>query len=278
VALYRAKLLRHWVQQNHDGLPQKAGFPQHELNEIHGAWFDPSNPVVPMSGSLRGDLMEWLEEWEEKADLTLALGSSLCGMNADRMVTSIAERAAEGKALGTVIISLQRTQHDDSSALRIFAKIDVVMNMLAKHMQLTVDPHDTPCVIDIPKAAIVQPCIYRVPYDPVTGKKTSNGVTMNWDLRNRAKIILTHGPGAGFEGEIHSSAGQGHYLQAASVDGKLCAKPLPNIVAVFPCIREGDIKHGNKKYMCNYAFGNWWIECATKGQFPRLPFVNMSKP
>jgi hypothetical protein len=43
--------------------------------------------------------------------------------------------------------------------------------------------------------------------------------------------MLTYGPGAGFEGEIHSSVGEGHYLQAASVDGKLCAKPLPNIVA-----------------------------------------------
>lgn len=28
--------------------PRKAGFPQEALNEIHGAWFDPSNPVVPM--------------------------------------------------------------------------------------------------------------------------------------------------------------------------------------------------------------------------------------
>ena len=51
---------RHWVQQNHDGLPQKAGYPQQHLNEIHGAWFDPSNPVVPMSGTLREDLMTWL--------------------------------------------------------------------------------------------------------------------------------------------------------------------------------------------------------------------------
>ena len=49
-----------------DGLPQKAKFPQEALNEIHGAWFDPSNPVVPMSGSLRGDLFEWLQEWGEE--------------------------------------------------------------------------------------------------------------------------------------------------------------------------------------------------------------------
>ena len=48
------------MQQNHDGLPQKAGYPQQHLNEIHGAWFDPTNPVVPMSGTLREDLMTWL--------------------------------------------------------------------------------------------------------------------------------------------------------------------------------------------------------------------------
>ena len=27
-----------WVQQNHDGLPQKAGFPQQDMIEIHGSW------------------------------------------------------------------------------------------------------------------------------------------------------------------------------------------------------------------------------------------------
>ena len=80
--------LKHWCQQNHDGLPQKAGFPQEALNEIHGAWFDPSNPVVPMSGNLRDDLIERLMEWEAKADLVLVLGTSLSGMNADRMVRS----------------------------------------------------------------------------------------------------------------------------------------------------------------------------------------------
>lgn len=91
-ALHRAGHLKHWVQQNHDGLPQKAGFPQEAINEIHGAWFDPSNPVVPMSGTLRGDLMEWLLQEEQDADLVLAMGTSLCGMNADRMVKTPGKR------------------------------------------------------------------------------------------------------------------------------------------------------------------------------------------
>jgi hypothetical protein len=42
-----------------------------------------------MSGNLRGDLFEWLREWEERADLVLVLGTSLSGMNADRMVLLI---------------------------------------------------------------------------------------------------------------------------------------------------------------------------------------------
>ena len=58
-ALERKGYLHHYVQQNHDGLPQKAGFPQEKINEIHGAWFDPSNPVVKFSGSLRTDLFTW---------------------------------------------------------------------------------------------------------------------------------------------------------------------------------------------------------------------------
>merc|ERR1711998_786375 len=45
-ALARAGLVHSWEQQNHDGLPQKAGVPQEMVNEIHGSWFDPSNPVV----------------------------------------------------------------------------------------------------------------------------------------------------------------------------------------------------------------------------------------
>ena len=32
VALYRAGLIKGWVQQNHDGLPQKAGLPQSAIN------------------------------------------------------------------------------------------------------------------------------------------------------------------------------------------------------------------------------------------------------
>ena len=109
-ALHKAGFLKHWIQQNHDGLPQKAGFPQRDLNEIHGAWYDPSNPVVMMSGQLRSDLFEWLLQWERQADLVLTLGTSLSGMNADRMVVAAAMRQQASKGQGAVIVSLQRTK------------------------------------------------------------------------------------------------------------------------------------------------------------------------
>ena len=120
-----------WMQQNHDGLPQKAGFPQSRLNEIHGAWYDPSNPVVPMSGSLRADLYQWFEELEESTDCVLAMGTSLSGMNADRMVTT-----PSSKGFPTIIVSLQQTQLDAHASIRIFATTDVFADLLCEEMNV----------------------------------------------------------------------------------------------------------------------------------------------
>jgi len=79
-------LIQGWVQQNHDGLPQKAGFPQERINEIHGSWFDPSNPVVKCGGQCDACLEARLEDDAETADLVLALGTSLGGLPSDRLV------------------------------------------------------------------------------------------------------------------------------------------------------------------------------------------------
>jgi hypothetical protein len=59
--------------------PPQAGLPQEAINEIHGSWFDPSNPVVKMSGELRSDLFEDLLRTEAESDMVLALGTSLSG-------------------------------------------------------------------------------------------------------------------------------------------------------------------------------------------------------
>jgi hypothetical protein len=117
---------------------QKAGVPERAVNEIHGAWFDPSNPVVQFNQNLRGDLFERLLKTEEKTDLCLCVGTSLSGMNADRMVESPAKRKVKkNKGLGAVIINLQRTRLDDICSLRIWADADTVFALLAKQLQIS---------------------------------------------------------------------------------------------------------------------------------------------
>ncbi|CAE7203692.1 Sirt7, partial [Symbiodinium sp. CCMP2456] len=144
-SFYKRKLLAHWVQQNHDGLPQKAGLPQEAINEIHGSWFDPSNPVVQFRAELRGDLFAWLLEAEIRAQLVIAVGTSLCDTpsTADRLVVTAAARAAEtpATALGAVVVGLQRTRLDQHVQLRVFAEADRFFDLVAKALR---DPSPLP--------------------------------------------------------------------------------------------------------------------------------------
>ena len=108
--------LHGWVQQNHDGLPQKAWFPQGRICEVHGSWYDPSNPVVKYHGSLKDYECEWMEQLTEGSDLVLVMGTSLGGLYADQVATRCAYRALGvgkapgGSCLGTVIINLQQVR------------------------------------------------------------------------------------------------------------------------------------------------------------------------
>lgn len=128
VAMHQIGLLKHWVQQNHDGLPQKAGLPQEVINELHGAWFDPSNPVVHFRAEIRPDLFDWFLDTELRCDLCVAVGTSLCDTpsTADRVVVSAAARAAEepSRAVGSVVVGVQRTRLDSYVQLRVFDRID----------------------------------------------------------------------------------------------------------------------------------------------------------
>lgn len=57
VGLEEKGLIGHLLQQNHDRLPQKAGFPQAKINEIHGAWGDTKNQA-PASTMTRLDPLD----------------------------------------------------------------------------------------------------------------------------------------------------------------------------------------------------------------------------
>lgn len=131
--------LHHLLQQNHDRLPQKAGFPQQKINEVHGAWGDHKNSVKMMDDVLREDLLGWMAQWCQAADLCISMGTSLCGMNSDQVAQACAERFLSGAAgqQGLVILNLQRTFMDSNSSLRIWGVLDDVMKLLAKELRLT---------------------------------------------------------------------------------------------------------------------------------------------
>ena len=146
------------MNQNHDGLDMKATFPLAKLNQIHGSWFDARNPVVAMDGAMRDDLDERLDEWAEKADLVLALGTTLSGLRADMLAERVAARArgvvdlhrarvtgaaADGGGSsdggymgGLVIVALTKTPLDDAASLRIYGRLDEVLGRLAARLRL----------------------------------------------------------------------------------------------------------------------------------------------
>lgn len=51
--MHKNKYIKHFCQQNHDGLAQKSGYPQSAINEIHGTWHDKTYKVIKMNQSLR---------------------------------------------------------------------------------------------------------------------------------------------------------------------------------------------------------------------------------
>lgn len=283
-SMHGAGHIKRWIQQNHDGLPQKAGFPQHAINEIHGAWFDPANPVVKMEGELRTDLFSDLLEWEKKTDLCLAIGTSLAGMNADRVATTVADRAAAGRvtsdgsiARGTVIISLQQTRMDSKSALRIFARIDDVMAALAS--ELGVAPSVPPCYRSDPRAVPVtgadeqlverrsvlcdqdEEDVFRIPYG-VDGEYLGRLDTISaetlavLDLREGAVVQIVSGPYAGDQGEVVGRSRTGHYQirflhTLTKRDGRTWKAPM------------------------THTMGAWMVAEATLGLLERFPIASV---
>ncbi len=269
-----------WVQQNHDGLPQKAGFPQEWLNEIHGAWYDPSNPVVPMTGALRGDLFSWLEWLEGVSDFALVLGTSLSGMNADRVVTTVGNKSLKEtpEGLGAVIVSLQRTSLDHLSAVRIYATIDAFAKMLCEEIGLSVPTDQVPQVYQIRRIIAkdqkmvsnkpedvharndVCPAedVFEIPYDRSTGKRVDQTASVSpakifLDLKEGSMVKLTVGVHKGDVGEVMGRDRQGHFEIIFQHKLKKTSK------LTRPFMRK---------------LGAWWVEAALSGRVEQMPVVN----
>jgi NAD-dependent SIR2 family protein deacetylase len=130
--LHKSGYLQYWVQQNHDRLSQKAGYPSESLNEIHGAWWDALNPVrgIKKNNALRADLLSELHAWKEKEKLCLTVGTTLSGFNADQIATHAA--FTEGKDL--IIIGIQQTPYDADCSLRIWGTSDKTLAAITKEL------------------------------------------------------------------------------------------------------------------------------------------------
>jgi len=242
----RSGYLHYYVQQNHDGLPQKSGFPQEKINEIHGAWFDPSNPVVQFSGSLRGDLFNEMIDIEKRIDLCLCLGTSLSGMNADRVAETPAKRAARDPAIiGTIIINIQQTRLDDICSLRIWGKLDDVFTLLGQELGLgKIEPKFSFDYGDH---------IYRIPYG-VNGKFDRN-CEMTLDLRpgQNITIPLPKACNYGAQGTVvsHKQNRWGYSVQLTETS-----------------------KNGQQQFV-RRMLGYWMIKAAQEGKLAVLPIMNV---
>jgi hypothetical protein len=207
-ALQHAGHVKMVLSQNHDGLFQKAGMAQSCVNEVHGSWYDPSNPTVPMSGECRADLSEWLLRMEQTADLVLVLGSSMAGMTAELLVTSVAKRASRGwdGALGSVICGFQRTRHDSVAALRFFCSCDALLEALVQQLGISV-----PDSFSTTPAAEGED-VFELPYDVATGMRAQGGGGCTLDLRPGAVIRLTGSSyHAGDQGVVVGRDPHGHW-------------------------------------------------------------------
>jgi NAD-dependent SIR2 family protein deacetylase len=242
--LHKHGFVKRLFNQNHDGLLQKAGLPQGAVNEIHGAFFDPSNPG---GFDLREDLVEDMFQWADRTDLCLALGTSLSGLNADRIARNPAKKYSKQKGChGLVIVALQETQLDELATLRIFALLDDVLQLLAEELKLPdVAPVSLTCSSETSDVFI------ELPYD--CAGQFSPGASLTLDLRLGAGIKVTNGNFAECPGKVVGKNKEGHYLLKVTMD-----------VGEGACIEE------------DLLLASWWLLEAESGRISTLPVVQAS--
>jgi hypothetical protein len=260
-------------------------------NEIHGGWFDPANPVVPMDGALRAENVRRLNATVERSDLVLALGTSLSGVSADRIVSTIgikavnqheagatpitsgvkhlsiarsADTGAPGAepaekvawqgsdVLGAVIVNVQQTRLDRIASLRIFAKLDEVMTALAMELALDVRPTVHEATPALEGTHGRLSVWDGLPYNPETGERDHTKTT-RLDLSAGRGIKLSDGnAGAGTEAAIPGTKGV--------VSDRRTAQH--HYVLEF---EDATIR----------VLGQWMIEAARGGRLERLPVLNV---
>lgn len=219
--------------------------------------------------------MRDLLELEKNADLVLAVGTTLAGMNADRVFHSCARRANGKKHLGCVLIGLQRSLYDSDCTLRIFEKCDRVFELLVEEIASLAPlvpmerPHGEffrPAFLE--KSKVVNSgeeshyLLEGLRYDAVGRKRTqkhsvgANVPTTCLDLREGAKLVIPTGTHAGACGVVDGVDREGN----PRIRFQLKLNPA---------------KVGGFKADVMRPLGLWWLQAALDASVDQLPVVQM---
>jgi len=277
--LARAGFIHEWIQQNHDGLPQKAGFPQEKINEVHGSWYDPSNPVVTYDGTLRDEECQWMHDAALTADLVIVLGTSLGGLNADQVATRAANRSLNGSSLGTVCINLQQTPQDGTMSLRIFGTSDKVLSQVCNNLredltrnlgleegqELSLTPPSWTSRLETHAWMSKKSGLVTMVRE---GPAKRSGVESNWIIR----AIIVGGV---------KRAYTPHRLREVVVNGTASYTLSFDVPCTCPPL-SGTVSRRNNAACCfllniggcEFALGIWWLEAAARGALKTLPIMN----
>eukprot|EP00746_Dinoflagellata_sp_MGD_P032579 gnl/MRDRNA2_/MRDRNA2_177580_c0_seq1.p1 gnl/MRDRNA2_/MRDRNA2_177580_c0~~gnl/MRDRNA2_/MRDRNA2_177580_c0_seq1.p1 ORF type:complete len:190 (-),score=33.04 gnl/MRDRNA2_/MRDRNA2_177580_c0_seq1:198-767(-) len=187
-------------------------------------------------------------QWADQTDLCLALGTSLSGLNADRLARNPAKKySKQGECLGLVIVALQETQLDEVASLRIFALLDDVLQLLAEELQLS---NGGPRML-VNCSSEIRDVFVDLPYN--SEGQFIPGASLTLDLRTGARIQITNGNFANCPGIIIGKNKEGHYLLKVTMD-----------VGEGACIEE------------DLLLASWWLLEATSGRISTLPVVQAS--
>ena len=153
---------------------------------------------------------------------------------------------------GAVIVNLQETQYDRLCSLRIFAKIDDVMHLLAQELEIDKKRYTkVPMYLPQVEKKSWETQTFQVPYDE-NGHKCE--ALRKLLLEEGSKVRVTAGKFKGCEGEVVGRNLQEQYRLAITVPMK---------------------HNSNFKAKVPLLFGNWWVEGAVKGEVPYLPIVSV---
>jgi hypothetical protein len=206
-------------------------------------------------------------------------------------------------SLGSIIVSLQQTQHDACSALRIFSTIDVVMQLLAVEMGLPVADIRRLQAEDVVYVPTVPPAqqegdtdVFWIPYAADGSRLQSGAPLRRLDLREDAEVTLTSGPYKGIDADCAPSniafVIAVHNCGAVSkfdCESGYCIHnfPSPGDTGIvqskqseghFKIQFRHEISRGAQKSFkapMVRVLGTWYLEAGTLGTLPSFPLATL---